>query len=109
MCSAKSFSLLAWRLASADSLCSRVSLHSGCSSRLPGLIGKKSLMALPKITWAGLSPVSLSGVFLWRRSAQRNLSVFKLPSAAILSLSILLADLTPCSALWENMSKTFND
>ena len=109
VCLERSFSRWACLLASAFSLCSIVILHSGCSKRLPGLIGKKFLTDLPKITWAGLRPVSLSGVFLCRSKARRKLSLFKLPSGATLSRNILFADLTPCSALWFECGKYEDD
>ena len=68
-------------------------------------MGRKSLIGCPNITCAGLIPVSLSGVFLWVRSALLKLSVSRLPVVDTLSLSILLADLTPNSARWLEWGK----
>ena len=62
-----------------------------------GLIKRDSLIGRLKITWAGLSPVSLSGVLWWVRRALLKLSVSRLPEVDMFSLSILLARL---SGVW---------
>ena len=65
VCSVSLSAIFMWRFRRASSLASKVSRHVGCGSYLPGWIGIKSLIGLPKMHMAGERPVSLSGVFLY--------------------------------------------
>ena len=82
----------------ASSLFSLQSTQTSEGEKLPGFIGKKSLMGRPNTSWAGESPYSESGVFLCCITARAILSVSGEPSDLVLSRRILLADLTAVSA-----------
>ena len=83
----------------ANSLFSLQSTQTSEGEKLPGFIGKKSLIGRPKTSWAGESLYSASGVFLCCMIARVNLSLSGEPSDLVLSRRILLADLTAVSAL----------
>ena len=59
----------------------------------------KSLICLPNITCAGLSPVVGSGVLRWARMALARASVSRVPEGPRLSRTRRLAALTATSAL----------
>ena len=82
----------------ASSLFCLQSTQTSEGEKFPGLIGKKSLIGRPKISWAGESPYSESGVFLCCIRARAILSWSGEPSDLVLSSRILLADLTAVSA-----------
>ena len=82
----------------ASSLFSLQSTQTSEGEKLPGLIGRKSLMGRPKTSWAGESPYSVSGVFLCCMIALVILSVSGDPSDLVLSMRSRLADLTAVSA-----------
>ena len=65
--------------ARASSIISLVRSHSFLGLYRLGLMGRKSLIGWPKITWARLIPVSLSGVLQWVRRVLLKLSVSRLP------------------------------
>ena len=82
----------------ASSLFSLQSTQTSEGEKLPGLMGRKSLIGRPKTSWAGESLYSESGVFLCCIMARNNLSGWGDPSDLVLSRRILLADLTAVSA-----------
>lgn len=69
----------------------------------------KSLTGRPNRHMAGDRRVSLSGVFLYCRTARWNLSVSMVPSGPVLSTIILLMVFTPISALLLLWGKATED
>ena len=88
-----------WRLRSASSLASSVSLHVGWGMYRPGSIGIKSLMGLPKTNCAGDRLVFGSGVLQYCKIAHCRESVSRLPRGSVLLVMMRLMVLTPISAL----------
>ena len=98
MCSLHLSSPLANLVFMASSLFSLQSTQTSEGEKCPGLIGRKSLMGRPKTSWAGERLYSVSGVFLCCMMALAILSWSGDPSDLVLSMRILLADLTAVSA-----------
>ena len=84
------------RLRKASSRASRLSLQVGCGLYLPGRIGIKSLMGLPKIHCTGKSFVSRVVVFRYWSTARRcSLFVSRLSSGLVLLVMRRMIVFTP--------------
>ena len=92
-------SILPCRLAMALARRSASSRHSRRGWYLLYWPGMWSLRSRPKMTWAGLTPVTGSGLFGCMRRALVNLSVLQLPPGPKLSITSRLADFTATSDL----------
>ena len=91
------------RFFKASSLVSRQFTQTSDGEYCPGLIGRKSLIGLPKINWLGDNPNSASGVLRCCIIALMILSHCGEPSALVLSSNNLLPLFTAVSArklLW---------
>ena len=82
-----------------SSLCSLLVIHTSEGLKRPGLIGRWSLIGLPKNNGADESSTSATGVFLCCITALLIWSHTGLPSDFVLADNSLLADLTADSAL----------
>ena len=99
MCSLQRSKPLENRVFMANSLFSLQSTQTSEGEKVPGLIGRKSLIGRPKTSWAGESLYSESGVFRCCIMARNSLSWSGEPSDLVFSINSLLADLTAVSAL----------
>ena len=98
-----------WRFRRASSRAVNVSSQVVCGWYLPGKIGMKSLMGLPKTIIAGDNLVAGSGVFLYWRIARCTASTSSPPLGPVLLVRIRFMILAPSSALQLLCGKATDD
>ena len=98
-----------WRFRRASSRAVNVTSQVVCGWYLPGKIGMKSLMGLPKTIIAGDNLVAGSGIFLYWRIARCTASMSSPPLGPVLLVRIRFMILTPISALQLQCGKATDD